>query len=249
VDDAVGTVLMELRALELGENTIVVFTSDNGGVASGDAYATCNAPLRGGKGYQWEGGIRVPYFMKVPWMDIAEGSTAYPVSGIDFYPTILELLNVGIPSEHKVDGQSLKPLLEGHTMDDRPLFWHYPHYGNQGGEPSSIIRLGKWKLIHYWEDGRDELYDLNLDPGEQANVLAEFPIVCRDLRGSLDAWLRACNAVLPVADDTYDEVLADERQQRIIREWWPQQEQRRKEMLSSDYRPDKDWWGSERVGD
>jgi arylsulfatase A-like enzyme len=146
MDDAVGVVLKALDELGLAENTIVIFTSDNGGVAAGDAFATSNKPLRAGKGYQFEGGIREPYFIKLPGMEGGQKNTT-PVTGSDFYPTLLELAGADLRPEEHTDGISLVPLLNGGTIDERPLIWHYPHYGNQGGEPSSIIRLGDWKLI------------------------------------------------------------------------------------------------------
>jgi hypothetical protein len=165
MDDAVGVVLKALDELGLADNTIVIFTSDNGGVAAGDAFATSNKPLRAGKGYQFEGGIREPYFMKVPWLNVAGKQTDVPATGTDFYPTLLELAGIELKPEEHSDGMSLVPLLKGSTISERPLIWHYPHYGNQGGEPSSIIRLGEWKLIHYYEDGREELYNLKSDLG------------------------------------------------------------------------------------
>ena len=159
MDDAVGLVLNELEKLGLDKNTVVVFTGDNGGVVSGDNYSTNLSPLRGGKGYQWEGGIREPYFVKVPWMDIAGKSCDVPVSSADFYPTLLDLADVTLPEKAAFDGVSIVPLLKGDDIPERDLIWHYPHYGNQGGDPSSIIRRGKWKLIHYYETDEDELYD------------------------------------------------------------------------------------------
>src|SRR5690606_12293463 len=135
VDDAVGVVLNALKDAGLEDNTIVVFTSDNGGVASGDAFSTSNLPLRGGKGYQWEGGIREPYFIKVPWLRNGGAQSNFPVIGTDFFPTLLDLANVDLLPEQHLDGISLRPILEGKKMEvDRPLFWHYPHYGNQGGD-------------------------------------------------------------------------------------------------------------------
>ena len=142
MDDAVGIVLKALKDNGLDESTIVVFTSDNGGVASGDHYATSNLPLRGGKGYQWEGGIREPYFIKVPWLKNDGATTEFPAINTDFYPTLLELAGAKLkPGEH-IDGVSLVPLLKGEKIAERPLIWHYPHYGNQGGNPSSLIRKG-----------------------------------------------------------------------------------------------------------
>jgi arylsulfatase A-like enzyme len=138
MDDAVGIVLKCLEDNGIADNTIVIFTSDNGGVSSGDDYATSNLPYRGGKGYQWEAGIREPYFIYVPWLDNDVKSCNTPVTGTDFYPTILDLIGVNLLPEEHVDGVSLVPLLKGNEIAERPLYWHYPHYGNQGGDPSSI---------------------------------------------------------------------------------------------------------------
>ena len=186
MDDAVGVVLDALDRTGLAENTVVVFTSDNGGVSSGDNYATSNLPLRGGKGRQWEGGIREPFHIRAPGLATPGSVCHVPVTGIDFYPTFLELAGVQRPPERVLDGLSLVPLLGGAAGSagsaaggpaefDRDLFWHYPHYGNQGGEPSSIIRRGPWKLIHYYEDGLDELYNLDDDPGERWDLLQAAP--------------------------------------------------------------------------
>ncbi len=133
------------KELGLEENTIVVFTSDNGGVAAGDNNSTSNLPLRAGKGYQFEGGIREPYFIKVPWMEGGREINV-PVTGTDFYPTLLELAGIDLKPEEHLDGVSLVPLLEGGRIGERSLIWHYPHYGNQGGEPSSIITRGELEV-------------------------------------------------------------------------------------------------------
>lgn len=244
MDDAVGLVLNTLDQLGLEENTIVIFTSDNGGVASGDAFSTSNLPLRGGKGYQWEGGIREPYFIKVPWLDNKGTRTDYPVSGTDFYPTILDLAHINsLPGQH-VDGTSLKHLLEGKTLPERTLFWHYPHYGNQGGDPSSMVRSGKWKLIHYWEDGSKELYNLEEDPGEQGDVQEEYPEITRDLSRQLDSWLAEVNAIIPQKDPEYDPRMDELRDTQITNELWPKLEKERLEFLSQTFEPNTDWWGS-----
>lgn len=245
MDDAVGIVLNALKEYGIAENTMVVFTSDNGGVASGDSFSTTNLPLRGGKGYQWEGGIREPYFIKVPWLQTGGSTSDYPVTGTDFYPTILDLVEIDLLPEQHEDGISLKPILEGKTMPDRTLFWHYPHYGNQGGDPSSIIREKEWKLIHYWEDGRDELYNLSLDAGEQQNVLDDFPEIALRLSNKLDAWLKEVDAKLPTPDGAYDPGLANQQHQKILRERWPALEQQRLEMLKDGFMPNADWWGSQ----
>ena len=170
MDDAVGKVLNALEDLGLAENTIVVFTSDNGGVAAGDNFSTSNLPFRAGKGYQFEGGIREPYFIKVPGLIKGGEKCDVPVTGTDFYPTILDLTGIQLLPEEHADGVSLLPLLKGESIAEHPLFWHYPHYGNQGGEPSSVIRESEWKLIHYYEDGRNELYNLQTDLQETTNL-------------------------------------------------------------------------------
>ncbi|MGR3811654.1 sulfatase [Jiulongibacter sp. NS-SX5] len=242
MDDAVGLVLNKLKELGLDKNTIIVFTSDNGGVASGDAFSTSNSPLRGGKGYQWEGGIKEPYLISVPGFTEKGVQNKTPVTGMDFYPTLLDL--VGVKSTENFDGISLKPLFEGDAIEERKLYWHYPHYGNQGGEPSSIIRDGDWKLIHYWEDGRDELYRLSEDPSEENDIALLFPDKVEVLSLDLHNWLEETNAKLPSPDPLYDA----EKELKVLESYrtklWPRLEKERKEMLSKDYKPNADWWGS-----
>ncbi|MBJ6369201.1 sulfatase [Snuella sedimenti] len=244
MDDAVGHVLNTLKELGIDDNTIIVFTSDNGGVASGDNYSTSNLPLRGGKGYQWEGGIREPYFIKVPWLKSNGTTTNYPVIGTDFYPTILDLANINLLPNQHVDGISLKPILEGKSLTERPLYWHYPHYGNQGGEPSSIIREGNWKLIHYWEDGRNELYNLQSDPEEQTNVASSNPDITKKLNEKLNTWLDSVKANKPSKDLEYDEALAQKRKDYLKNTFMPKLEQDRMKVLSKDFEPNADWWQS-----
>lgn len=250
MDDAVGIVLKSLKEAGIEDNTIVVFTSDNGGVASGDSFSTSNLPLRGGKGYQWEGGIREPYFIKVPWLNNSGSTSDYPVTGTDFYPTLLDLAGIGLRPEQHVDGVSLKPILEGEKLErERPLYWHYPHYGNQGGNPSSIIREGKWKLIHYWEDDSDELYDVSIDIGEQKSLVGEQPETANRLRRKLLQWLDDVGANVPEPDPKFDSLLSAQRQRMIIEEKLPELEAQRLLMLSPDFEPNPDWWGSRATKD
>jgi len=244
MDDAVGEVLNSLKELGLDKNTIVVFTSDNGGVASGDNFSTANLPLRGGKGYQWEGGIREPYVIKVPWLAQEGAILDTPVSGTDFYPTILDLANIDLSPDQHVDGVSLKPLMQGKAIADRPLFWHYPHYGNQGGNPSSIIQENGWKLIHYWEDGSKELYHLASDIGEQNNLVEKESARAQELSEKLLSWLTAVNANKPEIDPEYKEELAQKRYQRTVEKTLPYLEKERLQLLSPDFKPNADWWGS-----
>lgn len=245
MDDAVGVVLQSLIDNGLENNTIVVFTSDNGGVASGDSFSTSNLPFRGGKGYQWEGGIREPYIIKVPWLSHGRKTSSYPVTGTDFYPTLLDFAGLELmPYQHQ-DGLSLRPLLEGEEMSiERPLYWHYPHYGNQGGNPSSILQEQGWKLIHYWEDGNDELYNLVADPGEQLDVASQHPERTREMAGKLLKWLASVGANMPESDPEYDMLLAKERHDNIITQKLPALERERLEVLADGFVPNEDWWGS-----
>ncbi len=244
MDSAVGYVMDELKKLGLDKNTIVVFTGDNGGVVSGDNYSTNLAPLRGGKGYQWEGGIREPFFVKVPWMDIAGKTCDVPVSSADFYPTLLELAGTTVPQGEVIDGVSIVPLLKGGMLPERDLIWHYPHYGNQGGDPSSIIRRGKWKLIHYYETGLDELYDLSKDISGQNDVAAENPAVIKDLHKRLFDYLESVNAKYPVKDPEYDAKAEAKYIERVRTRTLQNLEKQRKRMLSKEFNPGNDWWGS-----
>jgi len=245
MDEAVGKVLQTLKNNGLDKNTIVVFTSDNGGVASGDNFSTSNLPLRGGKGYQWEGGIREPYIIKAPMLNSGGSESSYPVIGTDFYPTLLDLANIKLKPEQHIDGVSLKPILEGKQMSiRRPLYWHYPHYGNQGGNPSSIIQENGWKLIYYWETGLEELYDLKNDPGEQQNLSTKRPEIAKTMSKQLMGWLTQVGAKFPERDSTYDVSLAKERYAQIRNVRLPALEKEREEMLSVDFSPNEDWWGS-----
>jgi arylsulfatase A-like enzyme len=244
MDDAVGIVLKKLDELGLRDNTIVCFTSDNGGVSSGDAYSTSNLPLRGGKGRQWEGGIREPFYIRAPGVTKAGDTCAVPVSGIDWYPTLLELAGVPVPKEQDIDGVSLAPLLRGESIADRPLFWHYPHYGNQGGEPSSIISEDDWKLIYYHEDGRNELYHLAADPSEQKDLAAAEPDRARTLRNKLDAWLEATGAKFPTKDPQFDAAKRAARWQQLETQGKQRLENQHASFLKPDFKPNPDWWGS-----
>ena len=252
MDDAVGIVLDKLDELGLAQNTIVCFTSDNGGVSSGDAFASSMLPLRGGKGRQWEGGIREPFYVRYPKWVKAGGECDVPVHGIDFYPTLLELAGVDVPAEQHVDGRSFVSLLRGEadrTIAERDLFWHYPHYGNQGGDPSSIIRHSHFKLIHYYEDGHDELYDLNADPGEQHEVIADHEDRARTMRQRLDAWLAEVGAQIPEPDSQYDPDARAAYLHRIEHELMPRLEAQHADYLGPDWQPNADWWGSQVVND
>lgn len=244
MDDAVGLVLNTLERLKLDSKTVVIFTSDNGGVVSGDNYSTNLLPLRGGKGYQWEGGIRIPYFIYVPWIKKPAVRNDTPVTGADFYPTLLELAGIDLKPEAHSDGVSLAPLLKGRKIARRPLYWHYPHYGNQGGDPVSIIREGRWKLIHYWEDSTNELYNLQKDIGEQNNIAAQHPDLTRKMSNKLMNWLNSVHAKYAVPDPMFNPDSLRMKQEGYKNVLLPRLEQQRRQMLNPDWQPNDDWWGS-----
>lgn len=245
MDDAIGYVLDNLEELGLDDNTLVIFTSDNGGVTSGDAYSTSLLPLRGGKGRQWEGGIREPLLIQFPNCKIAGSKCDVPVIGTDFYPTILDYLGLPLQNEQHVDGVSLLPLFSGGDIQERDLFWHYPHYGNQGGEPSSIIRDGDWKLIFYHEDLRCELYNLSIDISESEPLNIQYPDKVKELKCKLDKWLVEVNAKMPVADNLYKP-----KKEAEVKEKWrtavlKKLERERMSMFDVNWEPNENWWGSE----
>ena len=245
MDDAVGLVLSTLEDQGLAENTIVVFTSDNGGVSSGDNFSTTISPLRGGKGYQWEGGLRVPLLIYVPWMQHNGAKSVIPVTGADFYPTLLELASIEAKNDQHIDGMSFVPVLHNLSLPERSLIWHYPHYGNQGGDPSSIIRKGKWKLIHYLENGIDELYDLSASITEQENVVETYPDVARKLSEELHEYLLSVDARFPSEDPLYSQDSFEMKHNYYINELMPNLEKQRNDFLSESWQPNEDWWGSQ----
>ncbi len=195
VDRAVGRIMAKLNELGLAERTVVLFTSDNGGLSTSEGHPTSNLPLRAGKGWLYEGGIREPWLIKWPGV-VPGGSTCdVPVISTDFYPTILEIAGLPPRPEQHLDGLSLVPLLRGSShFPERPLFWHYPHYGNQGGFPGGAIRLGRYKLLLRYEDGRHHLYDLKADIGERHDLAQAMPEHAKELRKQLLRWLEAMDA-------------------------------------------------------
>lgn len=249
LDTAVANVLATLDECGLSRSTIVVFTGDNGGVSSGDGFSTSNLPLRGGKGRQWEGGIREPFYIRYPARVIAGGVSDVPVTGADLYPTILDLCGLSMLPDQHVDGVSLVPALEGKAMKQRPLIWHYPHYGNQGGEPVSIIRKGQWKLIHYYEDDHNELYDLSSDLGETSDLAFQMPVLSQQLAGELRAWLENVGAGFPTHDPSFDPAAAEARAVRSQTTFKNALERSHAAMLEPDWKPNADWWGSLRSKD
>ena len=186
------------RLLEaVDENTIVIFTSDNGGLATAEGSPTCNFPLAEGKGWMYEGGVRVPLMVRWPGV-VKEGSVCeQPVTSPDFYPTLLQAAKLSLLPHQHCDGMSFLPALQGQNFERGPIFWHYPHYGNQGGTPGSSIRDGDWKLIEFFENGRLELFNLRNDITEKRNMVLEQPEVARRLHAMLIAWRQSVEAKIP----------------------------------------------------
>jgi arylsulfatase A-like enzyme len=204
VDQATGRVLDTLKRLGLDDNTIVFFTSDNGGVSTAQGYPTSNAPLRAGKGWLYEGGIREPLIIR--WPGVTKPGTVIdtPVIGTDFFPTILDMVGSEPPPDYPRDGVSLAPLLKTAIEPQRKaLYWHYPHYADQGGRPGSAIREGKWKLIHFYENDRTELYNLKRDIGEKHNVAEKHPKITKRLTRDLNKWLKDVGAKFPTPNPAY----------------------------------------------
>jgi len=203
MDAAVGKVLDQLDALGLADNTLVIFTSDNGGLSTSEGHPTSNLPLRGGKGWPYEGGIRGPLLLRWPGVTQAGAVSDAVVTSPDFYPTLLEASNIPAPPNLRSDGLSLVPVLRGGAEADafaaRPVFWHYPHYGNQGGAPGGAVREGDWKFIEWYEGGPLELYNLKDDPSEAHNLADENPEQRDTLAKLLSAWREEVGAQMPTA--------------------------------------------------
>lgn len=249
MDDAVGHLLDSLEAMGLDENTIVIFTSDHGGVSSGDAFATSNLPLREGKGSVLEGGLRIPFFVKAPKVTRPGSISETPVTLADIYPTVLDLVGEPLrPEDHK-DAVSLLPLLQGEVIEDRFIYFHYPHYGNQGGRPSSAIRHGDWKFIYLYESESVELFNMRTDVYEMKNLAEEYPERTAMLKKELFDYLEKVGAKYPVRDPYYDPEKERRHLQNIRENRLPNLERQRREFLSQDYDPGNNWWGSDPGGE
>jgi arylsulfatase A-like enzyme len=205
VDQNVGRLLESLKRSGIEDNTVVVFFSDNGGFSTHTHrpvkdLPTSNYPLRAGKGWLYEGGIREPLIVKWPGF-VKQGSVCdVPVTSVDFYPTIIEAAEVeSTPQE--LDGVSLLPLLKGSKKLDREaIYWHMPHYHSSGVSPSGAVRCGDYKLIEYFEDGRIELFDLSSDQGEQHNIAETEPETAAKLKKMLVKWRQEINAAMPTVN-------------------------------------------------
>ncbi len=203
VDEGVGRVVAALQSHGLLENTLVIFTSDNGGVSSLEwkkRPVTSNLPLRAGKGHIYEGGIRVPLLASWPGQ-IAPGSVCRePVLSVDFAPTLAAL--AGAP--FRADGVSIAPLLRGRSLPTREIFWHYPHYSPQLGRPAAAMRHGDYKFILFFETERGELYNLRNDISEKDDLSEREPARASAMRRRLEQWLRETRAQLPTPNPNFD---------------------------------------------
>ena len=207
VDDSVGTLLGKLKELKLDQNTVVIFFSDNGGLSTlqrGRFGPGCNSPLRAGKGWLYEGGVREPTIIRAPGITKTGSISHKPMVSMDFFPTMLEL--AGLPAQPKLhaDGQSLVTQLKGNDTGTRALYWHYPHYHGSGWKPGASIRDGDWKLIEFYHYKKHELYNLANDPGERHNLAKANPAKAKRLRANLAAWQKRMGAKMPTPNSEYE---------------------------------------------
>ncbi len=204
-DSGIGRILTALNDLGLTEKTIIVFMSDNGGLATAEGWPTSNLPLRAGKGWPYEGGVREPMIVVAPGVTTPGSTCDVPVISTDFYPTLLQFAGQPLKPEQHLDGVSFFPLLKGETTPrGKSLYWHYPHYANQGGAPYGAIREGDWKLIEWLEDGALELYNIPQDIGEMNNLATQQPEKTKALHEQLIAWRKEVGALMPTPNPAPD---------------------------------------------
>lgn len=204
LDQGVGRMMDKLRELKLDDNTVVIFTSDNGGLYR----VTTQPPLRAGKGSAYEGGVRVPLIVRFPPLIKAGSECDVPVITVDLFPTIEQLAAGGAqPAKRDApcDGVSLVPLLtQSGKLDRDAVYWHYPHYHPGGATPYSAVRAGDYRLLEFFEDGRLELYNLADDIGEERNLAREMPEKRDELHRMLKEWRSQVGAQLPTPNPDYD---------------------------------------------
>ncbi|MCP4642660.1 MAG: sulfatase [bacterium] len=211
MDEQVGRVLAKLREEGIEDNTVVVFTSDNGGQSVLHNKRSkpwgSNRPLRAGKGWCYEGGVREPLLVRWPGVTRRGSACSEPVVTMDFYPTLLDMAGLPPRPEQHMDGLSLTTLLRNprSTLDRDALYWHYPHYHGSGHRPSGAIRRDNWKLIEFFEVMRVELYDLEKDPGEAKDLAAAHPDLAVELREMLHAWRDEVGAKMPEPNPAFEQ--------------------------------------------
>ncbi len=213
LDDTVGILMKEVQKLGIADNTIFIFTSDNGGlhVLEGpNDPPTHNTPYRAGKGYLYEGGLREPLIIRWPGHIQPESQTDTPVVLTDLVPTLLEAAGIDLAKTvGPLDGVSLLPLLKGDKIADRDLYWHFPNYTNQGGRPAGAMRRGRWKLVQQYEDNSVELYDLATDPGETNDLAAAQPATAKELVADFARWQIQVGAQRVIPNPEYDQQAHD----------------------------------------
>jgi arylsulfatase A-like enzyme len=192
MDAAVGQVLQQLENSGIAQNTLVIFTSDNGGLSTSEGSPTSNLPLRGGKGWIYEGGIREPWIIRYPGITEPGTMSSEPICSIDLFPTVASA--AGVKITHHIDGIDLLPVLKGNSLHRQSLYWHYPHYSNQGGIPGGAIREGDYKLVERYEDGRVHLFNLKDDIGERNDLAAAQPQRVAQMRARLHGWYQSVGA-------------------------------------------------------
>lgn len=211
LDQNVGRLIDKLKALNILENTLIIFTSDNGGLSTligksvyGRNAPTSVLPLRAGKGWAYEGGIRVPLIIKPP-NDLEAKIIDAPANSMDYYPTILDYTGIGLNYEQHIDGISLKPFLEGETrVTHKELFWDFPHYHGSGWTPGRAMRQGPWKLIYFFEDDVYELYNLDNDIGERNNLATIYPKKFEEMKKLLEVWGDEIGAEEPYLNQNFN---------------------------------------------
>lgn len=220
MDESLGRVLAKLEELGISDNTIIIFVSDNGGMSAANfgnpekvitkemvnsQFSTSNLPLRGGKGWLYEGGIRVPMIIKWPGHGMKGTICEAPVISVDFYPTILKMADMEIPAAQKLDGVNITPLLEGAKKLDRDaIYWHFPHYSNHGMQsPGGAVRSGDYKLLEYYENNTVQLFNLKKDIGEQNDISSSDPGKVNELRTKLHQWRENINAQIMEPNPDY----------------------------------------------
>jgi arylsulfatase A-like enzyme len=205
MDENVGRILEYLDENGLSENTYIIFTSDNGGLSTvwrDRSAPTSVRPLRAGKGWCYEGGIRVPLIIAGP--GISSGSSNIPVISTDFYPTILDMAGFPLIPQQHVDGQSLFPLITENTAPEREaIFWHFPHYHSSQWTPGAAIRKGDWKLIEFYHYGKTELYNLAEDIGETTDLSSQFPEITAELKDLLRKMQEETGTLFPVVNPDF----------------------------------------------
>ncbi|MEX0325033.1 MAG: sulfatase [Puniceicoccaceae bacterium] len=202
MDENVGRLMDELESLDLEDDTIVVFTSDNGGLSTqgGRIAPTSVLPLRAGKGWCYEGGIRVPLIIRAPERTTPGTVSAQPAISMDILPTILDLAGLPLQPERHLDGISLgSTIAQPDNIQQRSLVWHFPHYHASRWTPGTAMRVGDWKIIQRYESGTVELYNLRDDPGEQTNLAKGQAQVLKGMQTSLEAWHAAMGSGIPKA--------------------------------------------------